>query len=293
MWFLSVFSLMPRLEARSALVASAPVTGFVMSRESLPPAHAERSKATQRSARPWLPIIVVVSVEGDAEGACHRRRPEAFLHERPEDALPRSSVHLASFQAPLERALEQFRLALCSRLLVDRRPRRRRGDSLRLQAAGGKAGRSAPVEQRTCARAGYLAVVEISEFADARHGAFEVRAGVPALFQPAAKLRLGTAPRRQQLQRRIEDRTHPGAVRTARSGSRLPPAPRELPRASEKPRAWSRCGPAVRRLSPARPRSAGQERGPDAAPPGRAWRRPAGLPRASGRSCPRSSRSWR
>src|SRR3954468_1318492 len=256
MWFLSVFSLMPRLEARSALVASAPVTGFVMSRESLPPAHAERSKATQRSARPWLPIIVVVSVEGDAEGACHRRRPEAFLHERPEDALPRSSVHFASFQAPLERALEQLRLALFSCLLVDRRPRPRRGDSLRLEAQGGKAGRSAPIEQRTCARAGYLAIVEISEFADARHGGFDLGGGVPTLFQAAAKLGLGTASRRNQLQGRIEDRTHPGGVRTARSGSRLPPAPRELPRVSETTRAWSRCGLAVRRPCPARPRSA-------------------------------------
>src|SRR3954470_21225386 len=277
-----------------------------MSRESLPPAHAERSNATQRSARPWLPIIVVVSVEGDAERARHRRRQEAFLHERPEDALPRSSVHLASFQAPLERALEQLRLALFSRLLVDRRPRLRRGDSLRLQAAGGKAGRSAPVEQRTCARAGYLAVVEISEFADARHGGFDLRGGVPALFQAAAKLGLGTASRRQQPQGRIDDRTPPGpvrnrrsgsrvpaAVRTARSGSRLPPAPRELPRVSETTRAWSRCGLAVRRPCPARPPSAGQEREPDAAPPAPAWRQPAGPPRASGRSCPRSSRSSR
>src|SRR3954464_11740398 len=264
-----------------------------MSRESLPPAHAERSKATQRSARPWLPIIVVVSVEGDAERARHRRRQEAFLHERPEDALPRSSVHLTSFQAPLERALEQLRLALFSRLLVDRRPRLRRGDSLRLQAAGGKAGRSAPVEQRTCARAGYLAIVEISEFSDARHGGFDLRGGVPAVFQAAAKLGLGTASCRKQLQGRIEDRTHPGAVRTARSGSRLPPAPRELPRASEKPRPWSRFGLTVRRLRPGPPRSAGQERERDAAPPARAWRRPADLPRASGRSCPRSNRSWR
>src|SRR5882762_5188175 len=135
-----------------------------MSMESLPPAHPARRKAAQRSARPRLPLIVIVVIPVESEPARDGRRAESLLHERPEHALLLHGVQLhgfqlASLQAPFEGALEQARFAFLARLARHGRARLRRGNALRCKTASGEPRRSASPEQRPCPGASDLAIV--------------------------------------------------------------------------------------------------------------------------------------
>src|SRR5437868_950362 len=226
---------MPRLYARSALVDSAPVTGLVMSRDSLPPAQAaKRTAAAQRSARPGLPLTVIVSIPGDSQPSRHVRGSEPLLYQRPEHLLLLRLIQRASLHASLEGSGEEAGFAFLARLAVHRLPRLGRGNPLRFQSASGQARRDRTPEQRARPVASDLAVVEISQFPDARHGSFDFRGRILAGNEEAPQLGLGAASRREELQSCVERRAlhaGPGAVRTARFGCRPLPEWRARPAA--------------------------------------------------------------
>src|SRR6267378_2852699 len=184
--FWSCFSCMPFSYALAALLASAPVTGLVMSTPaSLPPAQAQR--AARRSALPVVDLIV--SFPRHPQRLRRGRGRMALRDERQEQALFLPLIRgLAAAQAAFQRPRRQLLVLRPFRRLDCRGAGVGFCDALRQQLPRDQARSISLIDSRPGAHAGRLGVVDVAQLAHARQRRFSLGFGESGAFQGAVQL---------------------------------------------------------------------------------------------------------
>src|SRR4051812_34147949 len=146
----------------AALLAAAPVTGLVMSTESLPPAHAHSE--ARHSALSLFHPIVTAAFPGDAQRLRRRRGAVALRDQRPQQAqlLPLRG-RLAAAGPAVQRPGRELVVPRAFRRLARRSAGIGGGDSLRRQPLRGEPRGLSLADPRPGARAGRLAVVDVAQ----------------------------------------------------------------------------------------------------------------------------------
>src|ERR1700682_2507748 len=220
--FWSFFSWRPFSYALAALLASAPVTGLVMSTLSLPLAQAH--SMARKSALAVVDLIVSFPLQS------HRLRrrggPVPFRDQRPEEALLLPRVRgLTAPQPPFQRPGGRLLFRRALRSLGGRGARVGRPDPLRHELLRGEARGVSLSEPRPGARAGRLGGVGVAQLADPRQRGFPRGFRKPRPLQRALQLLRRPLAHGEQLQGLLQSVPggHSGKITQGRARTAAPP----------------------------------------------------------------------